>query len=111
MAAFHGRRVRRHLGKPLRISLLQEAISAVLGIPRSSSRRLVTQHLLAEDNALRRRRLPLRPPAPRWRVLVAEDNAINQKVATRMLSKLGCRVDVGANGAEAVDPGASCPTT
>jgi signal transduction histidine kinase/ActR/RegA family two-component response regulator len=37
------------------------------------------------------------------RVLVAEDNAINSRVASRMLEKLGFRVDVAANGMEAVD--------
>jgi signal transduction histidine kinase/CheY-like chemotaxis protein/streptogramin lyase len=36
------------------------------------------------------------------RVLVVEDNAINQRVSVRMLEKLGCRVDVAANGREAV---------
>ena len=37
------------------------------------------------------------------RVLVVEDNAVNQRVALRLLSKLGLRADVAANGREALD--------
>jgi CheY-like chemotaxis protein len=36
------------------------------------------------------------------RVLLVEVNPVNQKVGVKMLEKLGCRVDVAANGFEAV---------
>jgi CheY-like chemotaxis protein len=34
-------------------------------------------------------------------VLLAEDNPVNQRVAQRLLEKLGCHVDVCANGLDA----------
>ncbi|HWC98137.1 MAG TPA: response regulator, partial [Candidatus Sulfopaludibacter sp.] len=37
------------------------------------------------------------------RILVAEDNVVNQKVAVRMLERMGIRSDVAANGLEAVE--------
>ncbi len=49
---------------------------------------------------------PRNPPAgaaPPARILVAEDNPINQKLAVRMLEKLGHRATLANNGREAVD--------
>ncbi|MEO8597042.1 MAG: response regulator [Candidatus Solibacter sp.] len=43
------------------------------------------------------------------RVLVAEDNAVNQKVAIRMLERLGLHPDVAGNGREAVQMCRSIP--
>ena len=53
---------------------------------------LVTRHVIKE--AAR---------AARARILVAEDNIVNQKITVRHLEKLGYRADVVANGLEAVE--------
>jgi len=43
-----------------------------------------------------------RPPF-QAHVLLVEDNLVNQKVAGRMLERLGCRIQIAANGKEAVE--------
>ena len=53
---------------------------------------LITRHSLAEIKA-----------KADLRILLAEDNIINQKVAVRLFQRLGYRIDVVANGREAVD--------
>jgi CheY-like chemotaxis protein len=49
------------------------------------------------------------PSELRGRVLLVEDNAINQKVAMRMLERLDVRVDVAGNGREALEMVARLP--
>jgi len=47
---------------------------------------------------------PRETPAPRddIRLLLAEDNVVNQKMAARLLGKMGYRIDIADNGEEAV---------
>ena len=48
------------------------------------------------DNGIAEKRL-------RVRAMVVEDNIVNQKVACRMVERLGMRADVAANGLEALE--------
>jgi len=57
------------------------------------------------DHSLAGTRLtpPTTPPARRLRVLIAEDNPVNQIVTARLLERLGHRIDMVADGVAAVD--------
>ena len=89
------------LVKPALPDTLREVLSAVLAPAVDGERRPVTRFSVAEAEA--RTSIDRRSsPGPQRRVLLAEDNIVNQLVAVGMLEKLGCRVDVAANGREAV---------
>jgi two-component system, sensor histidine kinase and response regulator len=83
-----------YLLKPVRQSELREAIARVLGArERKGAIPLITRYSLGDA---------VEPQAV-LRVLVAEDNAVNQRLASRLLEKRGHRVTVTANGREAVE--------
>ena len=83
-----------NLTKPVRQSKLYDAIVTVMGEPEESMPQEARQ--VTPDNSMEA------PVASGARILVAEDNAINQKVAVKMLERLGHRADVAADGLEAV---------
>ncbi len=91
------------LTKPARASQLLNALITVWNSQKgATSAESVTRHFAAEGRASI---FPGGPAQPIFcaRVLIVEDNAVNQMVAARLLEKLGCRVDVAANGREAVE--------
>ncbi|MBL8859778.1 MAG: response regulator [Planctomycetes bacterium] len=46
-------------------------------------------------------------PSARLRLLLVEDNLVNQKIALRMLQKMGHEVDIAGNGLEALEKSAA----
>jgi len=84
--------IRGYLTKPISRSDLLEALGTVLaGSPgEAGTPDVVTRHTIAESRAT-------------LRVLLAEDNPVNQQVAVAMLVKRGHEVHVSSNGREAVE--------
>jgi PAS domain S-box-containing protein len=80
-----------YLMKPVKQSELLDAILLAFGAPAArSSQSLVTRHSLREE----RRKL---------RILLAEDNPVNQALVMRLLEKRGHMVQVVANGQQALE--------
>ena len=88
-----------YLPKPVRHDELRDCLRTVLGLPKGEAPndaqtgsvvpQLVTRHMVAEH-------------VQHLRILVVEDNIVNQKLAVRMVEKLGYKPDVVENGKEAL---------
>jgi hypothetical protein len=80
-----------YLPKPIKRSDLRVAILLTLGVRSTDGRpqALVTRHSLREARRT-------------GRILLVEDNAVNQLVARRLLEKRGHSVAVANNGREAI---------
>jgi CheY-like chemotaxis protein/HPt (histidine-containing phosphotransfer) domain-containing protein len=95
-----------YLTKPVRQSKLYDVLATVMDAPapnegaetgQADQASIVTLHSIEGARARSRER------RRRAHVLVAEDNQVNQKVAVRMLERLGYQSDVAANGLEALE--------
>ncbi len=84
-----------YLTKPVRHQELHGVLALALGAEASSSQPIATRHAAREA-------LPIFHGC-RARILLAEDNITNQKVALGILKKLGLRADPVANGIEALE--------
>ncbi|MFP4474930.1 MAG: response regulator [Desulfatibacillaceae bacterium] len=81
------------LTKPVKHKDLRQCLMMVSGRsgPDSGRQGIITEQALADH------------PCFKARVLLAEDNAINQKVTLQILGKMGLDVEVANNGVEALD--------
>jgi two-component system, sensor histidine kinase and response regulator len=85
-----------YLVKPVKQSRLFDCLVDVIGHTASEnifSKATDPSHPLA----------PLNPNLPKVRILLAEDNRVNQKVALGQLRKLGCSAHAVANGLEVIE--------
>jgi CheY-like chemotaxis protein len=82
-----------YLTKPLKPSALFDAFAGIfarnLVMPKAEPAKAIIDTELAKNHPLR--------------ILLAEDNAVNQKLALRLLQQMGYRADVASNGLEAVE--------
>ena len=85
------------LTKPVKLKSLQAALTLAQEAQRSvaAARRYEKKNVVVQDSAP--------ATADALRILVVEDNRVNQKVARRTMEKLGASVEVANNGIEAVD--------
>ena len=79
-----------YLHKPVKQSELLDTVKMALGYPSGERGPVITRHLIREA----RKKL---------HILLAEDNIVNQKLATKMLEKRGYQVVVAPDGKKAVD--------
>jgi len=96
-----------YLTKPMRQDEILACLATVWENCRSgrTPTSIVSRHTIREaQQTARLEKTPVaQEPRAGARVLLVEDNRVNQKLASRMLDKLGCKVDLAIDGLEALD--------
>jgi len=91
-----------YLVKPVLVEVLQDALATTLELNKNNSiKPIVTEYLLKQKN--NKRIKSDEEILLTGRILLVEDNIVNQKVVTKMLSKSGLSIETAANGKEAMD--------
>lgn len=83
------------MSKPVKPSLLYNAIAEIMN--QRDDHAISAQPIESKKNDVFDENMGVEYPL---HILLAEDNLINQKVATRILARLGYRVDIASNGIE-----------
>ena len=99
--SFEAAGFRGYLAKPTYSDILRETLECVLGEfikGDSNSTQIITRHAIEED-----KKTYAQFDFSGHRILLAEDNPINQKVAVAMLQKQGFEVIIANDGEEAVN--------
>lgn len=92
-----------YLVKPVRPSVLMDVLATAWGLHvGGGDTPLLTREMVRNQAATVMRTEPVRELVG-MRVLLAEDNAVNQAVAVQTLTALGCSVDVAANGNQVLE--------
>ncbi|MBN1516323.1 response regulator [Candidatus Sumerlaeota bacterium] len=91
-----------YLTKPFKRSAVYDVLVMMLQEGKMLERRIERQSLITQHTISEARRNVAR-------ILVVEDNVVNQKLAVLLLEKIGLRCDVAANGLEAVEAVSSLP--
>lgn len=84
------------VSKPVRRKQLLKSLDFLLHAPSSHKTEARQQHPVKESQST------IQEQHVKLTTLIVEDNAVNQKVASRMLKKLGITADVAGNGLEAI---------
>jgi signal transduction histidine kinase/CheY-like chemotaxis protein len=90
------------LAKPVRPSQLLNALAVGWSRKKSTAPAGPNQRIIRNPTAAVAQSVAGRFAESSLRVLVVEDNAVNQRVAIRMLERLGLSADVAGNGREAL---------
>jgi len=83
-----------HLTKPVKLASLYDAVGRLFAAQPPQPRKADRGQIMLDGEIGRQHPL---------RILVAEDNVVNQKVAASILKKLGYRADLVSNGYEALE--------